>query len=90
MPKPANALAALRSGPVISRVLLIDAQNKQQLRTASKDLRDACGREVRQLGLGADSATHVTALHCLYSLLARGASCQELDLSGWRLQRLRH
>jgi hypothetical protein len=79
----ALALAALTSDAVASRVLSrLDAGARKHLRLASKDLRDACDRQVKKLSLPTDPSFIVTALPCLYRLVQRGVQLEKLCLGG--------
>ncbi len=79
----ALALTALTSDAVASRVLSrLDAGARKHLRLASKDLRDACDRQVKKLCLPSDPSHIVKALPCLYWLVQRGVNLERLDLSG--------
>jgi hypothetical protein len=79
----ALALTALTSDAVASRVLSrLDAGARKHLRLASKDLRDACDRQVKKLSLPTDPSFIVNALLCLYRLVQRGVQLERLELSG--------
>jgi hypothetical protein len=79
----ALALAALTTDAVASRVLYrLDAAERKHLRSASKDLRDACDRKVKELSLPTRPRHIVKALPCLYRLVQRGVRLGRLDLSG--------
>ncbi len=75
--------AALTSDAVASRVLpRLDAGACKHLCLASKDLRDACDRQVEKLSLPTDPSFIVNALPCLYRLVQRGVQLERLDVSG--------
>jgi hypothetical protein len=79
----ALALAALTTDAVASRMLSrLDAAERKHLRSASKDLRDACDRQVKKLSLPTDPSHMVKALPCLYQLVQRGMQLETLHLGG--------
>ena len=76
------ALAALSTDAVISRVLsCLYKEDRNHLRSSSKDVRDACDRQATFLRLPSEPSHIVKALPCLYRLVQRGMQLKELDLS---------
>ncbi len=85
-PGPANgalALAALCTDAFMSRALSYGAmedEDPENLRSTSKDLRDAHARTVEGLELRCDTENHATTLPTLCSLVASGMRLEWLDL----------
>jgi hypothetical protein len=81
----ALALAALTQDAVMTRIWSrLDRYPRMQLRSVSKDVRDACDRQVKKLALPSHPDEQATALPALYGLMRRGMHAEDLDLEGLR------
>ena len=79
----ALALTALCHDAVISRVLPeLDEEEREDLRSASKGVRDACDRQIKKLALPRDAAQQDAALAALNAFVQRGMQLEELNLEG--------